>query len=62
MPKDQDKAALKRIFDLCQRLDQTADALAMGVSQGQGKRLRARRMELVRTLLATAAGPIAGKG
>ena len=56
MPKDQDKAALKRIFDLCQRLDQTADALAMGVSQGQGKRLRARRMELVRTLLATAAG------
>ncbi|MEE2714162.1 MAG: hypothetical protein VX913_15440, partial [Planctomycetota bacterium] len=56
MPKDQDKAALKRIFDLCQRLDQTADALAMGVSQGQGKRLRARRAELVRTLLATASG------
>ena len=56
MPRDQDKAALKRIFDLCQRLDQATDALAAGVSQGQSKRLRARRRELVRTLLATAAG------
>lgn len=53
---------MKRILDLCQRVAQTADALAAGASPAQRKRLRARRRELVRTLLTTTQGSTEARG
>jgi len=57
MPRDQDKAALKRMLDLCQRVAQTSESLATGVPPTQARRLRDQRREYVKTLLGACADP-----
>jgi len=51
MPSNQDKAALKRVLDLCQRVQEVTDALSAGPPPSRRKRLRARHQQLVSTLL-----------
>lgn len=57
MPRDQDRAALKRILDLCQRVVQASESLSGGAPPAQRRRLRDQRREYVKTLLGACADP-----